>query len=88
MDDAGNMEALVCNDANPDGIDSWTRLNRTAGDIMLVGGGNPAMGFGEIATNEPAFATHDLGRLCKSGTMTTAFYWTTFPFPGNLPFSS
>lgn len=58
---------------NPVGIDAWTRLSRTTGDIVLVGGANQAMGFGAIATNEPAFATHDLGRLCKDGTMTTFF---------------
>ena len=58
---------------NPAGIDTWMRLNRPAGDIVLVGGANQAMGFGAIATNEPAFATHDLGVLFKSGNMTTMF---------------
>lgn len=58
---------------NPAGIDTWMRLNRTTGDIVLVGGANQAMGFGAISTNEPAFATHDLGMLFTSGKMTTMF---------------
>jgi hypothetical protein len=61
------------NKADYVGIDSWTRLSRSNDDIMLVGGGNQAMGFGAVATNASVFATHDIGGLYKSGKIKTQF---------------
>ncbi len=61
------------NKADYVGIDSWTRLSRSNDDIMLVGGGNQAIGFGAVATDASVFATHDIGGVYKNGKMTAQF---------------
>ena len=61
------------NKADHVGIDGWTRLSRSNDDIMLVGGGNQAIGFGTVSANGSAFAAHDIGGSCKNGKMTAQF---------------
>jgi hypothetical protein len=58
---------------DPVGIDSWTRLYKTADGIMLVGGDNPALGFANYTLQASRFVTHDLGGLYTSGKVTAQF---------------
>jgi len=60
-------------DKSPVGIDGWTRLSTTVGDIVLVGGGNQALGFGAVGSASSVFAAHDLGGLFNSGKTKTQF---------------
>ena len=64
---------LVGTPANPASIDGWTRLSSTTDRILLVGGENPALGFGTVGSDGSAYAAHGLGGRLLGGTMTTRF---------------
>jgi len=51
----------------PVGIDAWTRLGRSEGEIRLVGGDNPAIGFGTVGEGEDVWAAQDLGAAFGTG---------------------
>lgn len=70
----GVEDALVGTmDKAPVGLDGWTRLGTAAGDIVLVGGADQAIGFGAVGSASPVFAAHDLGGLFASGRTKTQF---------------
>lgn len=58
---------------HPAGLDGWTRLGIADGGIVVVGGANQTLGFGEVGGSSSVYAVHDLGQSFTDGKLMTQF---------------